>query len=276
MKKISVISLILLGAISLSSCRVIIVKDRSVLNKETIQPSGTMADSLCTPGHFNAVTVSGAGKVYFSQEGEEFLKISAPDNLIDKIRVSVEGSTLVIKPDFNSAKNLDDLLVYNICCPSLEGIKVSGSVDFISEGVVSCPDFYVSASGSSDVILRGLDCSGDAEFSLSGSSDLNARGIKARSFDASLSGSCDMDVNGLEAEKVQIGGSGATDVEIKGLLTKDMDVALSGSGDITLAGKADKAYFKLSGASDADIRALEYNDASWSTSGSSTVKGARN
>ena len=275
MKKISVISLILLGAISLSSCRVIIVKDRSVLNKEAIQPSGTMADSLCTPGHFNAVTVSGAGKVYF-REGEEFLKISAPDNLIDKIRVSVEGSTLVIKPDFNSVKNLDDLLVYNICCPSLEGIKVSGSVDFISEGVVSCPDFYVSASGSSDVILRGLDCSGDAEFSLSGSSDLKARGIKARSFDASLSGSCDMEVDGLEAEKVQIGGSGATDVEIKGLLTIDMDVALSGSGDITLAGKADKAYFKLSGSSDADIRALEYNDASWSTGGSSTVKGARN
>ena len=274
MKKFSVLALLLFASVSLSSCRVVIVKDKSALNRETIQPSENIVDSLYTLAPFDAVKVSGAGKVFFTQ-GQEFLKVSAPDNLIDKISVRVEGSTLVIKPEVNSAGRLDDCLVYTLCCPSLEEITVSGSVDFISENVLSCSSLSVAASGSSDVDLRGLDCSGDAEFSLSGSSDLKGFGLKARSFDVSLSGSCDMDVDGLVAERVDVSGSGSTDVELKNLEVKKMDVALSGSGDICLTGKADEVYFKLSGSADADIRDLEYKDASWSTSGSSTVKGAR-
>ena len=84
-----------------------------------------------------------------------------------------------------------------------------------------------------------------------------------------------MDVDGLVAQNVDVSGSGSTDVELENLEVKKMNVALSGSGDICLAGKADEVYFKLSGAADADIRDLDYKDASWSTSGSSTVKGAR-
>lgn len=274
MKKINALALLLFAAVILSSCRVVIVKDKSTLNRETILPSEKIVDSLYTLAHFDAVRVSGAGKVFFTQ-GEEYLKVSAPDNLIDKISVSVEGTTLVIKPEFNSAGRLDDCLVYTLCCPSLEGIAVSGSVDFLSENVLSCSSLSVSASGSSDVNLKGLECSGDADFSLSGSSDLKGFGLKARSFDVGLAGSCDMDVDGLAAERVDVSGSGSTDVELKNLEVKKMDVALSGSGDICLAGKADEVYFKLSGSADADIRNLEYKDASWSTSGSSTVKGAR-
>ena len=274
MKKINALALLLFAAVSLSSCRVILVKDKSALNRETIQPSENIVDSLYTLAHFDAVKVSGAGKVLFTQ-GQEYLKVSAPDNLIDKISVSVEGTTLVIKPEFNSAGHLDDCLVYTLSCPSLEEIAVSGSVDFISENTLSCSSLSVAASGSSDVLLQGLECSGDADFTLSGSSDLNGFGLKARLLDVSLAGSCDIDVDGLAAERVDVSGSGSTDVELKNLEVKKMDVALSGSGDICLAGKADEVYFKLSGAADADIRDLDYKDASWSTSGSSTVKGAR-
>lgn len=274
MKKISVLALLLFGAVSLSSCRVVLVKDKKVLNKETIQPSENIVDSLYTLARFDAVKVSGAGKVYFTQ-GQEFLKVSAPDNLIDKISVRVEGTTLVIKPEFNSAGHLDDCLVYTLSCPSLEEIAVSGSVDFISENTLSCSSLSVAASGSSDVLLQGLECSGDADFTLSGSSDLNGFGLKARSVEVSLSGSCDMDVDGLVAQNVDVSGSGSTDVELENLEVKKMNVALSGSGDISLGGKADEVYFKLSGAADADIRNLDYKDASWSTSGSSTVQGAR-
>ena len=274
MKKFSVLALLLFAAVSLSSCRVILVKDKSALNRETIQPSENIVDSLYTLAHFDAVKVSGAGKVLFTQ-GQEYLKVSAPDNLIDKISVSVEGTTLVIKPEFNSAGHLDDCLVYTLSCPSLEEIAVSGSVDFISENTLSCSSLSVAASGSSDVLLQGLECSGDADFTLSGSSDLNGFGLKARLLDVSLAGSCDIDVDGLAAERVDVSGSGSTDVELENLEVKKMNVALSGSGDITLGGKADEVYFKLSGAADADIRDLDYKDASWSTSGSSTVKGAR-
>ena len=274
MKKINALALLLFAAVSLSSCRVILVKDKSALNRETIQPSENIVDSLYTLAHFDAVKVSGAGKVLFTQ-GQEYLKVSAPDNLIDKISVSVEGTTLVIKPEFNSAGHLDDCLVYTLSCPSLEEIAVSGSVDFISENTLSCSSLSVAASGSSDVLLQGLECSGDADFTLSGSSDLNGFGLKARLLDVSLAGSCDIDVDGLAAERVDVSGSGSTDVELENLEVKKMNVALSGSGDITLGGKADEVYFKLSGAADADIRDLDYKDASWSTSGSSTVKGAR-
>ena len=55
MKKFSVLALLLFAAVSLSSCRVILVKDKSALNRETIQPSENIVDSLYTLAHCDAV-----------------------------------------------------------------------------------------------------------------------------------------------------------------------------------------------------------------------------
>ena len=72
-----------------------------------------------------------------------------------------------------------------------------------------------------------------------------------------MSGLCPKLVGGLFADSLHIEVNGAGDVDAESIDVETLAVSVNGAGDVLVSGKADVAFFKVSGAGMIDARGLE-------------------
>jgi len=199
-----------------------------------LRGSGDLTTEKRDVSDFDRITLKGQGTIIIDQTGEESLKVTAEDNLIDSIEAKVEGNTLKIgvKKEwflwalFWPTKKIE----YHISVDELEQITISGSGN-IETGGLKANDLKIQISGSGKgdmaIEVKSLD------INISGSGKLVFSG-KARNQEINISGSGNVDGEKLKSEDAAftINGSG------KGIVNASdtLDVNINGSGDIKYLG----------------------------------------
>ncbi len=190
---------------------------------------------------FSSIVSKGFVDVVFRQsEKNEDIGVQGwlPENLIDKMIITVENETLFIsvKPgtynNLTTGENSPTIYVTN---KFLKDVTTSGSGDFLVKGDLKATEdgFSLHSSGSSDFKSGKIKASkSHVSVSTSGSGDIEMSGVETMIFLVNISGSADVDCGTVKAQRSSIGIKGSGDVRISGS-TESVEFSIAGSGDIS-------------------------------------------
>jgi hypothetical protein len=211
----------------------------------TLTGSGNVVTQEEAITGFDKVDISNSFSVDISQ-GEDFsVVIRVDDNLVDRLNVVKQGSTLKIGLEpMQSFTIFDATMEAEVTMPELVGLDLSGNSDAQLSGFESSSSLVVDLSGNS--ALRGDIQAGDTSFDVSGNSSAALSG-SAGDVSISASGSSEVDLTDFPASNGSVDASGASTVTVN--LSGRLDADASGSSDIYYLGAPELGRIDTSGSS---------------------------
>lgn len=189
----------------------------------TISAQRTAASETRDLANFNTVDVSHNIKTSIRQGSTYAVKITADDNLIDRVETRIRGERLIITlangDDRNSNVHID------ITMPVLRGINASGSSAIRVDGFNQTrSDVELNASGASVIAIQ-QSTAGHLDLTTSGASKIDCPDFLALTADISISGNSS--VNFYVKNSISGSAADASSVWYKG--NPEVRVATSGA-----------------------------------------------
>jgi serine/threonine-protein kinase len=228
--------------------------------------SGQQATRPVDVKDFTAIKVEHSLRAEVTRGDAFQVRMTADDNILDRIEAVREGSTLRIGLARGNYR-LQARPVVSISLPILEGIELSGASRATIQGFASDRPFHLHTSGASQ--LEGSIRAGDVDFDISGASKLKLEG-SARGARILASGASKLDLAGwqVNGEKLIIDVSGATSARLSGS-ARAATLKAEGASQLQLADLAlEAADVVVGGASTVTVRVkslLNYDVSSVST-----------
>nr|WP_294904748.1 head GIN domain-containing protein [uncultured Lacibacter sp.] len=225
--------LLISSGILLSSCSTRRVKGNGDIVKQERKESS-----------FNAVKVSGAFDVYFSQSDEQEIQIEADENLMRYIETNVEDGVLRIRTKNGiNLRPTQDMKVY-VKAPKYRSVSIAGSGNLVAETNINLNEkIRLSIAGSGDIRLQELNAP-QVDVNISGSGTAEGHG-STRDIDIDVAGSGDVKMSGLKAENAKISIAGSGNVWV--FASMKLEVKVAGGGDIHYYGNPTDIKSKLAG-----------------------------
>lgn len=180
------------------------------------------------PGAFDAIEISGAAAVRFTQGPEDQVFIEGDDEVQKSVTVEVRGSTLQIRPSggwkfWNSRR-----VQITISARDLRRVSISGAADLVALQPVQFERLEVSISGAGLARFDQLRAE-SLRFHVSGAGDGQMAG-RVGALSVSVSGRSEFRGENLQCERAAVAVSGIGDVKV--WVTQSLAVAVSGVGTV--------------------------------------------
>jgi hypothetical protein len=215
----------------------------------TIKGTGPSKTKDFKVSDFHGIDVSNGFDVMLVQGNSEALTLTAQENLLEYITVTVDQGILKIYSDKNI--NTSQPLKARITFKDINKLHVSGGGDVSSETPLNLQKMEISMSGGGDVAFN-LN-SDELKCDISGGGDLKVDG-NIKNYELGLSGGGDVVSVINAASSINCRVSGGGDVKITSRSrTSDARIDISGGGDLTMELNADKLKCSLSGGGDASL-----------------------
>jgi putative autotransporter adhesin-like protein len=163
------------------------------------------------------------------------------DNLVDHLRVEVDGDTLSIDLD---GRVRNATLHADIALDRLDRVNASGASQIRIEGVLT-EDLEVDASGASSIEIPFAELD-ELVVGLSGASRATLEG-SASTIDADVSGASRLSSFDLTTEEASVEVSGASTAELT--VEDELEATVSGASSVRYEGDPDHVISDVSGAS---------------------------
>ncbi len=201
----------------------------AIVSCEKIRGKGDITTEDRSVTGYTGISLALSGTVYFNQDSNYSLRISAQQNVLDRIITEVDGNTLIVKLKPHVILGQHDPIRIYISAPYVSNLEVSGSGDIYAENKLIGGDISVNISGSGSITISYLEAD-HLSAKISGSGSIKTLGGKTGEEDLKISGSGDIDQQNVVSDIVytSTSGSGETYVNAQKLL----DVNISGSGDV--------------------------------------------
>ncbi len=180
---------------------------------------------------FDAVTLTGAGTLVFTQDGKEGLTIEAEDNILPVLTSKVEGKNLILSTAPNTSINVTKPIRYRLSLKNLKALSISGAGDAQAKKLRT-GDFTIDLSGSGSLRIENLSANQlSADISGAGSLDLAGK-VSAQQI--TLSGAGSYKAAKLESNRTSLDISGAANAWVHARET--LDTQVSGAGNVHYSG----------------------------------------
>ena len=222
---------------TLQSCAITVSSD----SKDAIVPSKNYITQKVKVDNFDGISTSSSIDVKYTQTtGSTDVEVYAPDNLMEYVKLEVEGGMLKIF--FYSEE-------------TGKSINIKGKHD--TEVRIAAPAVHaLQASSSGDILLmNGLQCEEEVSLSASSSGDIKGGNILCKALETEASSSGDIELENVECTSLMTEASSAGDISINDVKAETVNVQASSSGDVSMAGVCRSA--KLESSSAGDIEADE-------------------
>ena len=209
------------------------------LGSHESEGSGVVRRESRTVAAFTAIVIEGSGNVTLSQGSPQSLSVETDDNLLPLVKTEVRAGVLSlgfkegVKPVHMSQ------LEFFITVPELTGVKISGSGNLHSTGLIRGRTLTLEISGSGGIYSE-LDVDG-LGVTISGSGGMTAEG-KAGHLSVAISGSGSVqarDLASVDAD-VTVNGSGEAVINAR----RTIAINVSGSGRVAYGGGAEATITK--------------------------------
>ena len=236
-KGLSAIIIVLLVAgivvIAIGAVFVLFYVSPGTLKTETLEFSG-----------FSTVEAGSAFQVTITQSDTYSVKISAGENIYDRIQVTQEGQTLKIFVSPGVFFGTFDAKA-EITMPNLTSLDISGASHATVDGFNTSDAFAGTVSGASFLELTNFMV-GDVDFELSGLSHLTGSGAGSN-LTAVVSGGSNLDLTNFQVTNANMDLSGGSHATVK--LDGRLDVQASGASSLDYFGEPTLGIINTSGAS---------------------------
>ena len=239
---------------TLQSCAITVSSD----SKDAIVPSKNYITQKVKVDNFEGISTSSSIDVKYTQtNGSTDVEVYAPDNLMEFVKLEVEGGMLKI---------------YFYSEETGKGINIKGKHD--TEIRISAPAVHaLRASSAGDILLmNGLQCEEEVSLEASSAGDIKGGNILCKALETEASSSGDIELEAVECTSLVTEASSAGDISINHVKAETVSVEASSSGDVSMAGVCRSAKFESSSAGDieADELKAEHVIAKASSSGDVT------
>ena len=224
---------------TLQSCAITVSSD----SKDAIVPSKNYITQKVKVDHFEGISTSSSIEVKYTQTtGSTDVEVYAPDNLMEYVKLEVEGGMLKIF--FYSEE-------------TGKSINIKGKHD--TEVRIAAPAVHaLQASSSGDILLmNGLQCEEEVSLSASSSGDIKGGNILCKALETEASSSGDIELESVQCTSLMTEASSAGDISINDVKAETVNVQASSSGDVSLAGVCRSAKFESSSAGDIEADGLK-------------------
>ena len=192
---------------------------------------------------FTRVEISSAFEFEIQQSSSYNISVTADDNVMDYVQVSMDGQTLKIGlgtvPRFGPVT-----LRASVTMPELHGLTVSEASRGDVYDFSSTEDVNITVSGASRV--NGDITAGNIEFDMSGASTVQLEG-SANDMVAGVSGASRCNLGSFIVNNADVNFSGASSGTIN--LNGRLDATLSGASRLSYIGEPTMGTINTSGAS---------------------------
>ena len=190
---------------------------------------------------FTIVDVSSAFQVEISQSTTYSVIIKASETILDKIDVTQEGSTLIIRAE----PNIPITAVYRaeITMPNLTELVLSGASKATVQGFSSSEAFTINLSAASRLDIQNTNA-GNVEIELSGASTLIAEG-SGKDLVSVVEGASRLDLTNFQVNNSNMDVSGASQATIN--LDGRLDAVVSGASTLYYIGEPTMGNIETSG-----------------------------
>jgi hypothetical protein len=224
------LGLLLLAMLMMASCsRALVRKTETVMVtvKHQVRP-------------FERIRLKGMCDVQFVQSDSLSVKVEGDEKLVPKVKISNEGSTLVIttpeRQNFSFKENRKAPTVY-ISAPDLISLELIGLGDFAVIGKLDTDTLNVMLRGMGDITMDQVVCD---------------------KIDVKLIGMGDYEIKSLTAQRSKLLLRGMGDMNINFENSGYADCSLVGMGDITLNGTLRQLTQNKRGTGDIDTSGLKW------------------
>ena len=193
--------------------------------------SGNVASEQRDVGDFDAVTLSGVGRLNITQTGSESLTIEAEDNILPLLTSEVQGHRLVLGAEPGAHFTPKKPIRYTLTVKELRDIRISGAGN-VEVPALGAPSLRLEISGAGNMTVTGL-AADLLEVTLSGAGNLTCAG-EVRDQEVRISGAGSFNAEDLPSvtASATISGTGSAHVRV----SERLDVRVSGVGSITYRG----------------------------------------
>lgn len=250
MKKagITIIAVVAMALTMMSSCRISYSDDDAKKVTQIRKVKG-----------FERVELGGSITVVYRQADSISVKVTGPEDYINKVVITSDGTTLNIdaKTDWTHFGHIDsgDVTVY-ITSPDIVMAQLDGSGDFLGRGHIDTDNMKIYLKGSGDVDFDDIICD-RLQADLVGSGDVDLKNVECKNAELNLLGSGDVGahVRNAATVKATLRGSGDIDASLENCGSVDANVL--GSGDISFKGTAKHLNKAIEGSGDIDTSELK-------------------
>lgn len=208
-----------------------------------------------TVSNFQGIQLFSSPDVIVTQGSIAKVSAEGPQELIDKLEISVKNGELIIRPknnqDFNLQTRRDYYVKIFVQVPSLNNLSISGSGDILIKNQMNWgTSVTLSIKGSGDIEVNQIDTK-NLKLAVSGSGDIEVGTIQAAAVESSVQGSGDVKIKRINSTQLKASTIGSGDIEVKSGKVKEANFSVSGSGDIKAENvKADKVIASIAGSGD--------------------------
>ena len=208
-----------------------------------ITGSGNLVTEEKSFADFTKVNAGSAFDVSITRDDEYSITITADDNLMEYVQVSMTGSTLTIDTDVMTLNRVT--LRAEITMPDIDTLTLSGACRGTLTGFDTTEAFSCDISGASDLSFEDITF-GDITAGASGASSIDGA-LTCGDMVLGLSGASDADIDGQAAD-VTLTAEGASSAKLGGFTVANASVNISGASRATIKTDGD-LNVNLSGAS---------------------------
>ena len=195
----------------------------------TGEGSGRVVVEHFDVGEFTEMVLNGDGKLIIAS-GEHAVSVSAEDDVLPSLDVSVDGKTLVLQREVDWIDGIRPTvpIEFRVTMPVLEGVRVSGSAAATVRGVAFGDDAMLSTSGAGSIDAAPVVC-GRLVVEVDGAGEILVTGVDAATFQGVVSGLGRITAMGT-ANEVDVDVSGSGIYRGSDLRGSSMRVDVSGVG----------------------------------------------
>lgn len=216
-----------------------------------VRGSGNLIIESFTASDFDRIAISGIGQVIVTQDGTESVSVETDDNIMEHIRVEVQGSTLELGTQPNVSVSPTELS-FEVRVDELVGIAVSGAAVFTCDSVEAA-QLEIRNSGAGTIVIDNVEAT-TLTVDISGSGDVQLAGAVEEQI-VDISGAGDYGGGDLLSDVTRISVSGAGNSRV--WVLDRLDATVSGSGSVSYYGEPTTLETDISGSG--NVSALDEN-----------------
>lgn len=240
MKKIFVMSLVALVAMTMTSCMHVKIGDKdwsfgSGHNNDTptqVHQVGQVTEMEA----FNDLIVAGPFNVIYEQGEAYTVLVKGSTEQLEKMTIYVKDSGLVIDTRESkwSGNDFKGLQVF-VTSPNIKDVEIAGSGTVTAPNSITANNIGLEVAGSGSITLAQLTCS-ELKNEIAGSGKITLGNVQANKVKNNIAGSGDIDMAALKCKDVHNEIAGSGDIILNNLDVDNVKSDIAGSGDITLRG----------------------------------------
>ena len=222
------LSFVIAGTVALAGC-----------NHGDAATGGPTVSRNYQVGNFQEIELAGHYDVQIHTGGPVSVSATGPENVLNHLKVDVEGNKLTIHPEnnrgwFHFGYHSRENVHVNVTVPSLTGATLAGS-GVINVDKVQGDSFEGTVAGSGQLNVTSVAVQ-RLKLNIAGSGSAKAGQGQAQSAEYDIAGSGSLDAGAVQTQtlKVDIAGSGG----VRAHATGTADVDIMGSGDVNITGGA--------------------------------------